>query len=159
MAWGRRLTIIVVLWAGSAIAQTLPWPVEPSPQGGAQSAGPPGVRQTVCTLEITRMSEDVEALRAAARTATERKSKREEVCQYLTRMAQAATKLMRYALDNSAACGLNVGVMTQIRDGSERAVGACRQICVLDATAGRLDDVPAQFAAPIRLANSNCGDR
>jgi hypothetical protein len=105
------------------------------------------------------MSEDVEALRQAARTATDRKDKREQVCRYLTQMAQAATRLMRYALDNSTACGLSAGVVTQIKDGGARAVGACRQICVLEPTAGRLDDVPVQFAAPIRLADSDCGDR
>jgi len=158
MGRGRLLPILVVLWAASAGAQTLPWPVEQGPQGSAQSAGP-GVRQTLCTLEITRMSEDVEALRQAARTATDRKDKREQVCRYLTQMAQAATRLMRYALDNSTACGLSAGVVTQIKDGGARAVGACRQICVLEPTAGRLDDVPVQFAAPIRLADSDCGDR
>jgi hypothetical protein len=154
----RRVPIILfAVWVTSAHAQTLPWPAEQSPPAG--SPAPSGAQQTLCSLEIARFGRDIEVLRAAARTANDRNAKREEVCRYLSEMAQAASRLMRYAVANGPSCGLTPNALAEIKTGSDRAVGACRQICIVDATAGRLDDVPAQFVTPMRLANSNCGDQ
>jgi hypothetical protein len=120
-------------------------------------AAPSGGDQAICSIELTQLSQDVENLRAAARAATERKAKRKEICGYLTGMAQAATKLIRFTDASGSACGLAPGAMAQIRGDGERAIGACRQICILEPVAGRLDDVPPAFATPVGLADSNCG--
>ena len=145
----------VLLWGLGAAGQTLPWPNAPAPQSGM--AAPSGADQVVCSIELTQLSQDVENLRAAARAATERKAKRQEICGYLTEMAQAATKLIRFTEASGSACGLAPGAMAQIRGDGERAIGACRQICILEPVAGRLDDVPPTFATPVGLADSNCG--
>jgi hypothetical protein len=158
MGLRRVVPIVVALWAGSAAAQTLPWPDQAAPSPEAPSA-PSGSQQTLCTLEITRMTQEVENLQSAARNASERKAKRDEVCRYLVAMARSATRLMQFATENSSACGFSTNLMTQIRDGSTRAVGACRQVCILEPASGRLDDVPPQFANPMQLANSDCGSR
>lgn len=168
MGWARVAGVIVAIWTTSAAAQTLPWPGEPggAPAAPSGPAGPSGAQQTVCALEMQQLGQAVEQLRAAANSANERKAnsarerkaKRDEVCRYLTDMAQAATKLMRYVAANGTACGLNAAALARIRDGGQRDVGICRQVCIIDPTAGRLDDVPPQFATPVRLANSNCGD-
>lgn len=156
MGWRGVLTVLAFFLCGfGAAAQTLPWPSAPAPQTGMAPAS--GADQAVCTIELTHLSQDVENLRAAARAATERKAKRREVCQYLTGMAQAATKLIRFAGASGSACGLAPGVMAQIRGDGERAIGACRQICILEPVAGRLDDVPPAFATPVGLGDSNCG--
>jgi predicted membrane metal-binding protein len=156
MGWRGFLTVLALfLWGFGAAAQTLPWPNAPAAQPGM--AAPSGAEQAVCTIELTQLSQDVENLRAAARAATERKAKRREICKYLTEMAQAATKLIHFAGASGSACGLAPGAMAQIRGDGERAIGACRQICILEPVAGRLDDVPPAFATPVGLANSNCG--
>ena len=158
MGWRGIVTVLIGLSAACAHAQTLPWPVDQKPQSGAPSA-PSGTQQTLCTLEITRLNANVEALRTAARTANERKAKREEMCRYLNELAAASTLLTRYAVENKSACNLSAGIVQQIKDGGRQAIGACQQICVFEPAAGRLDDVPAQFATPTRLAQSECGDR
>ena len=156
MGWRGLLTVLAVLsWAFGAAAQTLPWPSAPTMQPGV--VAPSGADQAVCTIELTQLSRDVENLRAAARTATEHKAKRKEICKYLTAMAQAATRLIHFAGTSSSACGLSPGAMAQIRGEGEQAIGACRQICILEPVAGRLDDVPSTFATPVGLADSNCG--
>ena len=156
MGWRSVLTIVGILLGGfSASAQTLPWPNAPAAQPGI--AAPSGADQAVCTIELTQLSRDVDNLRAAARAATERKAKRMEICRYLTGMAQAATRLIRFADTSGSACGLAPGAMAQIKGDGERAIGACRQICILEPVAGRLDDVPPTFATPVGLADSNCG--
>jgi hypothetical protein len=156
MGWRGFLTVLAVLsWGVGAAAQTLPWPDAPAVQPGV--VAPSGADQAVCTIELTQLSRDVENLRAAARAATERKTKRKEICKYLTAMAQAATKLINFASKSGSACGLAPGAMAQIRGDGERAIGACRQICILEPVAGRLDDVPSTFATPVGLADSNCG--
>jgi hypothetical protein len=156
MGWRGILTIAgVLLWGLGAGAQTLPRPNAPVAQPGM--AAPSGADQAVCTIELTQLSRNVDSLRAAARAATERKAKRTEVCQYLTGMAQAATRLIRFADASGSACGLAPGAMAQIKGDGERAIGACRQICILEPVAGRLDDVPPAFATPVGLADSNCG--
>jgi len=157
MGCRRILIIMFAVWATSASAQTLPWPAEQGPSAG--SPAPSGAQQTLCSLEIARFGRDIELLRTAARTANERNAKREEVCRYLSEMAQAASRLMRYAVTNGPSCGLTANALAEIKTGNDRAVGACRQICIVDATAGRLDDVPVEFVRPMRLANSNCGDQ
>jgi hypothetical protein len=156
MGWRGGLTVLALcLWGFGAAAQTLPWPSAPAAQPGM--AAPSGADQAVCTIELTQLSQDVENLRAAARAATERKAKRKEICKYLTEMAQAATRLVRFAGASGSTCGLAPGTMAQIRGEGERAIGACRQICILEPVAGRLDDVPPTFATPVGLADSNCG--
>jgi hypothetical protein len=155
MGWRGIVTVLIGLSGVCAHAQTLPWPVDQKPQGAA----PSGTQQTLCTLEITRLNANVEALRTAARTANERKAKREEMCRYLNELAAAATLLTRYAVENKSACNLTAGIVQQIKDGGRQAIGACQQICVFEPAAGRLDDVPAQFATPTRLAQFECGDR
>jgi hypothetical protein len=159
MGWRGAVVVVVSLWGACASAQTLPWPVDQSPRANAQPSGPSGTQQTLCTLEITRLNENVEALRTAARSASERKAKRDEMCQYLNGLALAATQLTRYAVENSSACRLSASAVEQIKNVGRQAVGACRQVCVLEPAAGRLDDVPPQFATPIHLAQSGCGDR
>jgi hypothetical protein len=157
MGWRGGLTVLAVLvWGFAAAAQTLLGPSAPAQQPGM--AAPTGADQAVCTIELTQLSQDVENLRAAARTATERKAKRGEICRYLTEMAQAATKLVRFAGTSAGACGLAPRTMAQIKGEGERAIGACRQICILEPVAGRLDDVPPAFATPVALADSNCGE-
>ncbi len=157
MGWKSIPTVVAVaLWGACATAQTLPWPTAPAPQTG--TAAPSGAEQAVCTLELTQLSQDVESLRAAAKAATEHNAKRKEVCRYLTEMGQAATRLVHFAGTSGSACGLAPGAMAQIKDDGERAIGACRQICILEPVAGRLDDVPPAFATPITLANSDCGE-
>jgi hypothetical protein len=156
MGWRGGLTILSVLvWGFAAAAQTLPWPSAPAQQPGM--AAPTGADQAVCTIELTQLSQDVENLRAAARDATEHKAKRKEICRYLTEMARAATKLIHFAGASGSACGLAPGAMAQIKGDGERAIGACRQICILEPVAGRLDDVPPAFATPVALADANCG--
>ena len=156
MGWRGGLTVLpVLLWGLGAAAQTLPWPSAPAQQPGM--AAPSGADQAVCTIELTQLSQDVENLRAAARAATERKAKRKEICGYLTEMAQAATKLIHFAGASGSTCGLAPGAMAQLKGDGERAIGACRQICILEPVAGRLDDVPPAFATPVGLADSNCG--
>ena len=152
---GGLIVLAVLLWGFGAAAQTLPWPSAPASTAG--TAPPSGADQAVCTIELTQLSQDVENLRAATRTATERKAKRKEICRYLTEMAQAASKLIRFAGTIGSTCGLAPGVMAQIRGNGEQAIGACRQICILEPVAGRLDDVPPAFATPVALADSNCG--
>jgi hypothetical protein len=158
MGWRSIATVLIGLWGMCAHAQTLPWPVDENSRSAAPSVSS-GTQQTLCTLEITRLNENVEALRTAARTANERRAKREEMCRYLNELAAAATRLTRYAVDNKSACNLSAGIIQQIRDGGQQAIGVCQQICVFEPAAGRLDDVPAQFATPTRLAQSECGDR
>jgi hypothetical protein len=155
MGWRRVVGVMIVVWATGATAQTLPWPADQAPQRGS---GPSGALQTLCGLEVTRLGQNVENLRAAAKIATERKAKRAEVCQYLSGMAQAASQLRRYANANGPACGLDADTLAQIKDGSERAIGVCRQICILEPAAGRLDDVPPEFATPIQVVNTDCGE-
>ena len=159
MGWRRVVVVFVGLSGACASAQTLPWPVDQAPQTGAQPSGPSGTQQTLCTLEITRLNQNVEALRTAARTASERKAKRAEMCQYLNELALAAAQLTRYALENRSTCNLSAGAIQQIKNVGQQAVGACQQVCVLEPAAGRLDDVPPLFATPTRLAQSGCGDR
>src|SRR5262245_30348668 len=106
MGWARVAAVIVAIWTTSAGAQILPWPGEPggAPAGPGGPAGPSGAQQTVCALEMQQLGQAVEQLRAAANSANQRtassakelKAKRDQVCRYLTDMAQAATKLMRY---------------------------------------------------------------
>jgi hypothetical protein len=158
MGWRQvAIVVAVVSWGVGAAAQTLPWPSAPAPQPG--TTAPSGAEQAVCTLELTQLSQDVESLRAGAKAATERNAKRKEICKYLTELAHAATRLVRFAGASGSACGLAPGVMAQIKGDGERAIGACRQICILEPVAGRLDDVPPAFATPLGLASSDCGEQ
>ena len=85
MGWRSIATVLIGLWGVCAHAQTLPWPVDETPRSAAPSA-PSGTQQTLCALEIARLNQNVEVLRTAARTASERRVKREEMCQYLNEL-------------------------------------------------------------------------
>ena len=120
MGWRRVVVVFVGLSGACASAQTSPWPVDQAPQTGAQPSGPSGTQQTLCTLEITRLNQNVEALRTAARTASERKAKRMEMCQYLNELAVAATQLTRYALENRSTCNLSGDAILRSRTSANR---------------------------------------
>ncbi len=147
MGWGGRLTILSRCGRAARSRKPCPGRSRRARSLARNQLGRPRVRQTVCTIEITRMSEDVENVRAAARTATEHKGKREEICQYLTGMAQAATKLMHYALRQQRRLRAQPR-----RDDADQGMAASGQSGPAGRSASWSDRRPARRRAPAQFA-------
>ena len=82
---------VVALFAGSAQAQFGP---------AAPQQEPP------CMQDFAKLREDTEKKAVAIRTASERKASPREACQLFNAFVAAQSKMLKYATDNAAWCGI-----------------------------------------------------
>ena len=120
----------LILPAGPAIAQTLPWPGDapgagaPAPWPGQGGAPPTGMSSTIggggappprCMAEFTRLRGEVEKKGMAAKAAGQRHASREELCALVTSYADAEATWVRFTEAGVRTCGIAVQVANQLK--------------------------------------------
>jgi hypothetical protein len=163
----RRLLIVAVMMlaAGPAAAQTLPWPTDapragtpapwpgeratataPSPMGAPPPmASPFGGGAPPCMAEFARLREDVQKRGLAAKAAGQRKVSREEMCKHITDYSAAELKWVKYTEANTASCGIPAEVAQQLKQVHSNTEQTKAKICA----AG-----PGPSAAPPSLSDA-----
>src|SRR5262245_58257578 len=140
MGTGQRLLLVVaviMLPAGHAAAQTLPWPTDPpraagpapwpgerappaspmpAPPMSPMAAAPPmaspfggGGGMPPCMAEFAKLRDDVQKRGLAAKAAGARKVSREEMCKHITDYSAAELKWVKYTEGNKTSCGIQIG--------------------------------------------------
>src|SRR5215470_4419237 len=130
----QRLLLVIaaiMLPAGHAAAQTLPWPTDspragtqapwpgerapsaspmpaPAPMGAPPMASPfgGGGGAPPCMAEFARLRDDVQKRALAAKAASQRKASREEMCKHITDYNAAELKWVKYTEANTTSCGI-----------------------------------------------------
>jgi hypothetical protein len=154
MMLGRTLPLILaamVLSAGAANAQTMPWPgerpggqpgvgpapmmppapmMQPMPPPAMQPAGP----AQQCVAQFTELREHVEKLAQNTKAVGERKGPREEMCKAIQVYAAAEEKWVKFTVDNATKCGIPPEVPKQLKMVHERTMTARKNICATGPT-------------------------
>jgi hypothetical protein len=117
----------------------LPGPTGPMMGGGPPMGGGPTAAQQACIQEFTKYREEVEKRAMAAKTASEKKVTREEMCTLVTAYSAAETKWIKFSEDNMAKCGIPKEAVAQIKGSHVHTADARKKICA----AGPAGGVPA----------------
>jgi hypothetical protein len=139
-------------WPNSAPApqvqpQQAPWPNSaPAPQaqpmaappmGGGGFGGPPmgggfgggGGPPPECMTQFTALRAEVEKRGMAARTASEKRASREEMCKLVTAYGEAETKWIKYAEGNMSKCGIPKEIVTQLKTVHAKTADGQKKLC------------------------------
>jgi len=165
MGTGLRLLLIiavVMLPAGQAGGQTLPWPTDapraaPAPWPGdrtpsaspAPAMPPTGMVQPPmaspfgggggmppCMAEFAKLRDDVQKRGLAAKAASQRKAGREEMCKHITTVSAAELKWVKYTETNVASCNIPAEVVQQLKQVHSNTEQIKERICAPGPSAG-----------------------
>src|SRR5262245_60689894 len=115
MRLGRALPVICVaaFFAGSANAQFGPAPQQEPP----------------CAADFAKLRDDAEKKALAIRAASERKASPKEACQLFNAFVTAQSKMLKYASDNAAWCGIPNQVTASIKEGITKTSEIRTKVC------------------------------
>jgi hypothetical protein len=163
------ILLVFALTASTAVAQTLPWPTDPppaqattapwpsSPAPAPMVAQPPAAARPMaappaggppadCMPKFTELRTTVEKLRetvdkvaASARSKSENKATREDVCKAITNYAAAEAKWAKFTVDNTTRCGIPPDFGKQLSAGNKKTQTIRKNVC----SAGPAGGAPA----------------
>jgi|SRR5689334_4731971 hypothetical protein len=113
---------VVALFAGSAQAQFGP---------AAPQQEPP------CAKDFAKLREDAEKKAMAIRAASERKASPKEACQLFNAFVAAQSKMLKYATDNAAWCGIPVQITAGLKEGITKTSEIRTKVCQVAAAPAR----------------------
>jgi hypothetical protein len=113
----RALPVIcvVALFGSNAQAQFAP--------AAPQQQEPP------CVNEFGKLREETEKKGAAIRAASERKASPKEACQLFNAFVAAQSKMLKYATDNAAWCGIPPQIMAGLKEGITKTSEVRTKVC------------------------------
>jgi hypothetical protein len=106
-----------------------------SPMGGGFGAGPPAVQQE-CMTHFTSLRSAVEKRGMAARTASEKRASREEMCKLVTAYSAAEIKWVKYAEGNMTKCGIPKEIVTQLKTVHAKTADGQKKLCAAGPAGG-----------------------
>jgi hypothetical protein len=128
--------------AQPAQPMALPAPTGPMMGGGAAMGGSPMMgggptaAQQACIQDFSKYREDVEKRAMAAKTASEKRATREEMCNLVTAYSAAEAKWIKFSEDNMAKCGIPKEAVKQIKGVHVHTADARKKICASGPQAG-----------------------
>lgn len=105
---------VVALFSGSAQAQFAP---------AAPQQEPP------CVKDFAKLREDTEKKAVAIRAAGERKASPKEACQLFNAFVAAQSKMLKYATDNAAWCGIPNQITANLKEGIAKTSEIRARVC------------------------------
>src|SRR5215471_10074503 len=156
MGTRRRLLLTIVIMmlpVCQAGAQTLPWPGSPpqaatapwpgarapsaSPAPASVGAVPPpmasplggGGGTPACVEEFAKLRDEVQKRGLAAKTASQRKASREEMCKHITAYSAAELKWVKYTEANVESCAIPAEVVSQLKQVHTNTEQTKEKIC------------------------------
>lgn len=98
----------------------------PFPQAGGPPSQPPP-----CLAEFLKLREDVEKKGRAAKTASEHKATREEMCKQITVYSTAELKWVKFAESHVTTCGIPANVATELKTVHTHTEDTKSKICAV----------------------------
>jgi len=115
-------------WPQQAPQQVSPWPQQQAPQQVSPWSQAP--QQTPpCLPEFTKLRNETEKRGLALKQASERKASPQEACRLLTAFTAAESKMLKYAVDNSTACGIPAQIIDGIKKGHAKTDELRARVC------------------------------
>lgn len=131
-------------WPNSAPApQAQPMAAPPTggggfggPPMGGGFGGPPTAVQQECMTQFTSLRSEVEKRGMAARTASEKRVSREEMCKLVTAYSGAEIKWVKFAEGNMTKCGIPKEIVTQLKTVHAKTADGQKKLCAAGPAAG-----------------------
>ncbi len=101
----------------------------PPPQGGPFAGGGGGGAVPPCIAEFTKLREDVEKKGKVAKTASEHKASREEMCKHITAYAAAELKWAKFTEAGVSSCGIPPQIVQQLKQVHTHTEETREKIC------------------------------
>jgi hypothetical protein len=102
----------------------------PAQASGASPFGAPQQQQVPpCLAQFFKLRDDAQKKAHAIQSASEHKATAKEACHLFTVFSAAESKMLKYAVDNKASCGVPDEVITQIKTGHNRTTELRTKIC------------------------------
>jgi hypothetical protein len=119
---------VLPLAGGTAFAQFPPVPGQPQ-------QGPP------CMADFTKLRNDTETKGRAIQAASQRHAQPKEACRLFSAFQAAEAKMLKYAQDNQAWCGIPPQIIQQIKTSHDHTVQIRTKIC-------KIAEAPQRPAGP-----------
>ena len=104
--------------AGPAAAQLQPWPDQPQQQ--APAASPWDQKEPPCLKAFGILRDDAQKKAGAIQAASKRKATPKEACGLFNAFAAAEVKMIKYATNNAAGCGIPPEIVASLKKGHEQ---------------------------------------
>jgi hypothetical protein len=118
--------------APQAAPAASPWNAPPQQQAPAAAspwnAGPPP-QQQACIEKFGVMRDEAQKKAGLIRTASERKATPKEACALFNSFSAAEAKLVKYAADNTANCGIPPEVIGTLKQQHAKTIGIQARVC------------------------------
>jgi hypothetical protein len=108
----------VAIGAGPAAAQFQPMPQPQQPQ-----------QEPPCIKDFLKLREEAQKKAEAIRAASERKASPKEACGLFNAFAAAEVKMIKYAADNSAWCGIPQEIVQNLRKSHTQTAAIRTRVC------------------------------
>lgn len=119
---GLALALIGEAAAQGAFAPMQAGPMQPAPQAAPQG-GPP------CMNDFGPLRQEAEKRAGLIKAAAARKAERKEICNLITRFAEAEGKFAKYVETNQTWCGIPPQIVTQIKANHGKTIKTREQVC------------------------------
>jgi hypothetical protein len=116
------------------------WPQQQAP-AAAQSPWTQQQQEPPCLKDFAKLRDEAQRRAGLIRTASERKASAKEACALFNAFSAAELKMIKYATDNAATCGIPPQVVTQMKQGHAKTGEIRTKVCQAAAA-------PLQQAAP-----------
>ena len=127
----RRALLIaacgVPLCAGPALAQFQPAPQQPG--GASPWDQPPQAQQQACIRDFVTLRADAEKKAKLIQAASQRKAPPKEACALFNSFAAAELKMIKYAQENTARCGIPPEAVSQMKKGHVNTANIRTKVC------------------------------
>jgi hypothetical protein len=125
-------------WPAAAPAGPGPGPAMggPGPMGGGMAGPPPTAVQQECMTQFTALRSEVEKRGIAAKTASEKKASREEMCQLVKAYGAAETKWIKFAEIGITKCGIPQEIVKQLKASHARTADGEKKLCAAGPAGG-----------------------
>lgn len=111
----------------TASAQLGPMPQQSPP--GASPWDPPAQQMPPCVVEFGKLRDEAQKKAGAIRAASERKADPKEACGLFNSFSAAEAKLIKYAIDKAASCGIPPEVATNLKRQHAKTVEIQTKVC------------------------------
>jgi hypothetical protein len=119
-----------------------PWDQQPQQSPWTQQGPQPGQQeQEACVQNFGKLRDDAQKRALAIRTASERKVAAKAACGLFNAFSDAEVKMIKFAADNAAKCGIPPEIVKSLRQGHVKSSEIRNRVC-------QAANAPAQTIGP-----------
>lgn len=137
---------------GSALAQS-PWPQQAAPM--QQPMAPAQEQEPPCFKDFVKLRTEAQKRAGALQAASTRKPSPQEACSLFNAFSAAEAKMIKFAVDNAASCGIPAQVIDSMKQSHAKTTTIRTNVCRVAAAPPRPAGPTLSDALSAPVPNSN----